>query len=128
MASGTKFHANQLNSCSFSELLPNIASCRCGEGFSQKLGHSARRGAAEGGSHPRPAAAPQATNYGPGGGTSRQHGAPDSAPTPASPPAAYAAASGAANELAFATGCDAPRMMIEALFAAACNAFDDKWL
>lgn len=99
---------------------------RCGRGAeagarklaaAPKLFRSAPHGPREGGSHLRPATVPQATNLTPRRDTRTRPGAGRWPP--------YAAASAAANELA---GFDAPRMMIEALFAAACNAFDDKWL
>jgi len=81
-----------------------------------KLTHSVPRGAAEGGSHPHPETAPQAPNLAPRRATRTRPGVG---------PARYpAATSGVANADAFA----APRMMIEAEFAASCNAFDDKWL
>jgi hypothetical protein len=83
---------------------------------SQNLAHSAPLGAAEGGSHPRPETVPQAPNLAPRRVTRTRPGAG---------PARYPAATSAGcNADAFA----APRMMIEAEFAAACNALDDKWL
>ncbi len=66
---------------------------------------------AEGGSHPRPETVPQSTNLAPRRATRTRPGVG---------PARYPAATSA--------GCIAPRMMIEALLAAACNAFEDKWL